>query len=224
MQVRSQLNHVAPGKPQTILVLGADRRKIDVQQHNPTRSDTMILVRLDPKRGGDGDDVAPARPARRRSPATARQDQRGVLASAGRADAADDHARCSGIKIHHVVNVNFWGFREAVDRLGCVYVDVDRTLLPLQPPACRRRRHVRRDRRPGPATRSCAASGRSTTSASATLDSDLVRAARQQDFLRPGQGPDRRQRRLRRPREAAATSSPARCAPTSAARTRSSAC
>ena len=51
VQVRSQLNHVAPGKPQTILVIGDDRRKIDVQQHNPTRSDTMILVRLDPKRG-----------------------------------------------------------------------------------------------------------------------------------------------------------------------------
>jgi len=51
VQVRSQLQDVAPGKPQTILVIGDDRRKIDVRQGNPTRSDTMILVRLDPKKG-----------------------------------------------------------------------------------------------------------------------------------------------------------------------------
>jgi LCP family protein required for cell wall assembly len=30
------------------------------------------------------------------------------------------------IPINHVVNVNFGGFRRAVNRLGCVYVDVDR--------------------------------------------------------------------------------------------------
>ena len=29
------------------------------------------------------------------------------------------------IPIHHYVRVTFWGFRGAVDRLGCVYVDVD---------------------------------------------------------------------------------------------------
>src|SRR3954465_14037285 len=40
VQGRQQLEAVAPGKPQTILVIGDDRRKIDVQQHNPTRSDT----------------------------------------------------------------------------------------------------------------------------------------------------------------------------------------
>ncbi len=31
-----------------------------------------------------------------------------------------------GIDINHVINVNFGGFRRAIDRLGCVYIDVDR--------------------------------------------------------------------------------------------------
>ena len=35
------------GKPQTILVIGSDRRYID-RKSEPARSDTMILVRLDP--------------------------------------------------------------------------------------------------------------------------------------------------------------------------------
>src|SRR6201746_1652047 len=29
-------------------------------------------------------------------------------------------------KINHIINVNFGGFREVVDELGCVYADVDR--------------------------------------------------------------------------------------------------
>src|SRR5687767_10252535 len=49
--VSSLLENVASGKPQTILVIGDDRRKLDVKQGNSTRSDTMILVRLDPKKG-----------------------------------------------------------------------------------------------------------------------------------------------------------------------------
>ena len=41
---------VKPGKPQTILVLGSDRRFVDIKQDNPARSDTMMLVRLDPSK------------------------------------------------------------------------------------------------------------------------------------------------------------------------------
>ena len=32
----------------------------------------------------------------------------------------------TGIPIHHVVNINFGGFREAVNELGCAYIDIDR--------------------------------------------------------------------------------------------------
>ena len=45
------LDDVDPGGPQTILVLGSDRRYIDIKEKNPVRSDTMLLVRLDPSKG-----------------------------------------------------------------------------------------------------------------------------------------------------------------------------
>ena len=32
----------------------------------------------------------------------------------------------TGVPIHHVVNINFTGFADAVNAIGCVYVDVDR--------------------------------------------------------------------------------------------------
>ena len=59
--VKNALDDVPAGKPQTILVLGSDRRFVDIKQDNPARSDTMMLVRLDPQ-GGHRGDVDPARP------------------------------------------------------------------------------------------------------------------------------------------------------------------
>ena len=57
--VEELLADVEPGKPQTILMIGDDRRKSEVldargrelKKPPPTRSDTMILVRLDPSKG-----------------------------------------------------------------------------------------------------------------------------------------------------------------------------
>src|ERR687886_2963589 len=46
--IAGALDNVPAGKPQTILVLGSDRRYIDIKAKNPVRSDTIILVRLDP--------------------------------------------------------------------------------------------------------------------------------------------------------------------------------
>jgi anionic cell wall polymer biosynthesis LytR-Cps2A-Psr (LCP) family protein len=43
--LKGALDDVPAGKPQTILVLGSDRRFVDIKQDNPARSDTMMLVR-----------------------------------------------------------------------------------------------------------------------------------------------------------------------------------
>src|SRR5215207_8639937 len=48
--IKGALDDVPAGKPQTILVLGSDRRFVDIKQDNPARSDTMMLVRLDPSK------------------------------------------------------------------------------------------------------------------------------------------------------------------------------
>ena len=45
------LDGVSAGGPQTILVLGSDRRFVDIKAKNPVRSDTIMLLRLDPSKG-----------------------------------------------------------------------------------------------------------------------------------------------------------------------------
>ena len=49
--IEGALDDVPAGKPQTILVLGSDRRFVDIREKNPVRSDTILVVRLDPARG-----------------------------------------------------------------------------------------------------------------------------------------------------------------------------
>jgi len=49
--IAGALDGVSAGGPQTILVLGSDRRFADIKAKIPARSDTMMLIRLDPSKG-----------------------------------------------------------------------------------------------------------------------------------------------------------------------------
>ena len=75
-----------PGEPQTLMILGSDRRPKDNVEGaaSGARSDTIMLVRLEPGQGGDGDHVAAARPQGRDPGHGVDEDQRGVRRSAGR--------------------------------------------------------------------------------------------------------------------------------------------
>jgi len=184
--VKDELDDVDPGEPQTLLLLGSDERYIDKINHSPTRSDTMILVRLDPSKGatavmsiprdlkveipGHGTDRINAAYSLG-GPALTLKTVRALLRK-GSADGS--------FAIHHTVNINFGGFRRAVDRLGCVFVDVDR-------------RYFNDNSGFGPdyAVIDVNAGYQKLCGSDALdyvrfrhTDSDLVRAARQQDFLR----------------------------------------
>ena len=185
-QVRSQLQNVAPGKPQTILVIGDDRRKIDVQQHNPTRSDTMILVRLDPKRGATAMMSLP-RDLLVDIPGHGRDKLNAAFSYGEDALTLRTIRSLLGIPIHHYVRVTFWGFREAVDRLGCVYVDVDRRYFNDNHPPFGGGGAYAAINVPAGYQKLCGEKALDYVRYR-HLDSDLVRAARQQSFL--GQAKD----------------------------------
>src|SRR4051794_24080467 len=180
------LQDVAPGKPQTILVIGDDRRKIDVQQHNPTRSDTMILVRLDPKRGATAVMSLP-RDLLVDIPGHGRDKLNAAFADGEDALTLKTIRSLLGIPIHHYVRVTFWGFRQAVDRVGCVYVDVDRKYFnDNHPPNGGGGAYAAIDV-PAGYQRLCG--GRALDYVRYRhLDNDLVRAARQQSFLGEAKG------------------------------------
>ena len=104
----------------------------------------------------------------------------------------------TGLDINHVVNINFTGFADAVDAIGGVYVDVDR------------RYYIAEDD-PSDTSAIDIEAGYQLVQGFKALqyvrfrhfDNDLVRAARQQDFLREARQKLPRADDHQRPRRAA---------------------
>ena len=114
----------APGDAKTIMLLGSDHRK-GIRGDKP-RSDTMMLVRLDPDLSVTSvlslpRDLKVDIPGYRNN---ARLNE--AFAAGGARLALRTIQDMTGLKINHVVNIDFKGFRQAVDRIKCVYMDVDR--------------------------------------------------------------------------------------------------
>ncbi len=180
--VAGALDGVDAGDPQTILVLGSDRRFVDKQNKVPARSDTMILIRLDPSKGATAVMSIP-RDLRVDVPGNGRSKINAAYELGGPKLAVKTVRQLLGIPINHVVNINFGGFQRAVDRLGCVFLDVDRRYFnDNMPPAGGGDPYAVIDVDAG-YQRLCGEDALSFVRFR-HLDNDLVRASRQQDFLR----------------------------------------
>lgn len=131
--VKELLADVEPGEPQTILIIGDDRRYADVYASNgklrkrpvATRSDTMILIHLDPSREATAIMSLP-RDLMVDIPGHGRDKLNAAFSHGEDKLALKTIRRLLDLPIHHYVRVTFWGFRGAIDRLKCVYTDVDR--------------------------------------------------------------------------------------------------
>ena len=215
---RARSTASSAGGPQTILVLGSDRRFADIKEKNPARSDTIMLVRLDPSQGRDGRHVDPARPEGRHPRPRRRTRSTPPTRSAARASRSRPIRALLHIPINHVVNVNFGGFRHAVDRLGCVYVDVDRQYFNDNNPPFGGGARLRDDRRPGRLPEALRP-GRARLRALPPLR-HRPRARRAPAGLpAPGQGPDRRRHASSATARSCCGSSASTRRPTSAATT-----
>jgi polyisoprenyl-teichoic acid--peptidoglycan teichoic acid transferase len=186
------------GGPETFLILGSDRRvgaKDSYDRENPPHSDTILLVRFDPEQGQTSvmsipRDLMVNITTKRGETYTDEKinaaytiGNKLAATKGGMLLAAETIERevFPGLKLNGIVDVSFKGFIEVVDTLGCAYVNVDHhyynenvgstetdyTSINLQPGYQKlcyenaldyvRYRHT---------------------------DSDFVRVARQQDFLR----------------------------------------
>jgi LCP family protein required for cell wall assembly len=172
--LRDQLAEVDGGDPQTILIIGSDKR-LDTKG-DPGRSDTAILLRVDPEK---------KRIALLSIPRDLKVNIPGVgvgkfneAYTAGQSDLTLRVVKqLTGLEVSHVVNINFTGFADAVNAIGCVYIDVDRRYY--IPPET------------GTAEINVEAGYQRMCGFNALqyvrfrhFDNDLVRSARQQDFLR----------------------------------------
>ncbi len=175
------------GKPQTILVLGSDRRYIQGvdEKRSQASSDTIILIRL------NADALATTIMSIPRDTHVAIPTKHGIVHTkinaayrfGGDALATRTIERLLGIQINHVIDVGFRGFEHAVDYLGCVYTDVDK-------------RYFNDNSQAIPGVSNYAVINIKPgyqclhgTNALAYVryrhgDSDIVRTARQQDFIR----------------------------------------
>jgi LCP family protein required for cell wall assembly len=174
--IENELDKVDPGSPQTILVLGSDRRFGDGTI--PPRSDTIIVVRLDPNKNATAIMSIP-RDLRVDIPGHGSDKINAAYAEGGPKLTVRTVKQLLQLPISHVVNVNFGGFQRAVNRLGCVYVDIDRRYFNAHggPGG-----YATIDLKPG-YQKLCGKDSLDFVRYRHT-DDDFVRAARQQEFLR----------------------------------------
>jgi LCP family protein required for cell wall assembly len=177
--ISEQLAAIEPDDPQTILIIGSDRRAGDDPDAG-ARSDTTMLLRVD----ADKDvlslfslprdlkvDVPGVGPAKLNE----------AYAAGGEKKTLKTVKRFTGLEINHVVEINFTGFADAVDAIECVYVDIDREYFNVNDGTAAND-YAEIDINAG-YQRLCGLKALQYVRYR-HFDTDLVRAARQQDFLR----------------------------------------
>jgi LCP family protein required for cell wall assembly len=176
-EVQDLLADVPAGDPQTILLLGSDRRFADIGKVRP-RSDTIIVVRLDADENAMAIMSIP-RDLKVHVPGHGTRKINEAYHLGGAKLTITTVRELLNIDINHVINVNFGGFRRAIDRLGCVYIDVDRRYF--NDNTGPGEKYATIDLKPG-YQKLCGAKALDFVRFR-HQDSDFVRAARQQAFL-----------------------------------------
>ena len=177
-KVERILTNTKGGEPQNILILGSDKRASEPE--DPGRSDTTMLLRLDP----DNDAIALMsipRDLKVEIPGVGTDKFSSAFAYGGPKLTLRVVKELTGLPINHVVNVDYLGFVRAVYAIGCVYVDVDRRYYHSNlgvPPS---EQYSEINVQPGYQLM-CGKRALEYVRFRHT-DTDLVRAARQQDFL-----------------------------------------
>ncbi len=123
-----QLAIPLPGKPAVALLLGIDTRA--GPESGSQNTDTMMLVRADPTTHTISLLSFPRDlnvPIYCNGAVVANDRINSALARCGPKGSLETVAKLTGIPINYLITVDFHGFKEIVDRLGGIWIDVDRT-------------------------------------------------------------------------------------------------
>ena len=170
-------------------MIGSDKRagsSVSQDRNSPPHTDTMLLVRMDPQAGQTSIMSIPR-------DLLVNITYRGVTHRNEKINAAYTFGgvplalaqvkhTLGGITINHVVDLNFRAFRHVVDAVGCVYVDVDRRYYHSNAGLPPSQQYSEINIEPG-YHRLCGQTALDYVRYRHT-DSDFVRVARQQDFIR----------------------------------------
>ncbi|MDQ6607835.1 MAG: LCP family protein [Actinomycetota bacterium] len=186
LKLGNELAQANAGGSQTLLLIGSDKRaKTAVDGSSPARSDTMLLVRLDP---GQPDTTLLSVP--RDLKVTIHPDHGAATTQKINAAYSLGGAKLSvktvkqvlGVQINHVIDINFAGFKALVNYLGCIYVQVDRRYYHSNLGLAAADTYDEINIQPG-YQHLCGDDALHYVRYRHN-DTDLVRSARQQDFLR----------------------------------------
>ena len=178
--VQNELAVANPGQPQTILILGSDKRPGELGKEFGARSDTTILVRI----ASDQITVLSIpRDLKVNIPGHGIDKFNAAYSIGGAKLTVKVVKQLTGIQdINHVVNVDFTGFADAVNSIGCVYVDVDHHYYHSNVGLAPIDQYAEIDI-PAGYQRMCGYNSLQYVRYRHD-DNDLVRSARQQEFLR----------------------------------------
>ena len=187
--ITNRLDTVEGGEPQTIMILGSDKRPELKGDSFRGLSDTTMLLRVDPDKNAIALFSLP-RDLRVNIPGFGTDKLNAAYAYGGPEltlrtvqELTQTPAAPQGLEINHVVNIDFEGFARAVNAIECVYVDVDRryfntnddSLTPADD-------YEEIDIQPG--YQALCGFDALDYARFRHTDNDVIRAARQQDFLR----------------------------------------
>jgi len=177
-KLKRYLASVDGGEPENILILGSDKRAN--LKEDPGRSDTTMLLRLNP----DADTISVMsipRDLKVEIPNYGTEKFNAAYTFGGPKLTLQVVKELTGLPINHVVNVDFLGFVRAVDAIGCVYVDVDRRYFHSNVGVPPSEQYSEINVQPGYQLL-CGKKALQYVRYRHT-DTDLVRSARQQDFI-----------------------------------------
>jgi LCP family protein required for cell wall assembly len=166
------------GEPENILIIGSDKRASEPE--DPGRSDTTLLLRLDPDKNAIALMSIP-RDLKVEIPGFGTEKFNAAFTYGGPKLTLQVVKELTGLPINHVVNVDYLGFVKAVDAIDCVYVDVDRRYYHSNVGVPPSEEYAEINVQPGYQLL-CGKKALQYVRYRHT-DTDLVRAARQQDFL-----------------------------------------
>jgi len=175
-----ELSPVVSGSPQTIMIAGSDRRHGDKKLGLKPRSDTIILARIDPGKGVAL--LSLPRDLKVEIPGHGTDKLNVAYTLGGSKLAIKTVKQLTGLAINHYVDVSFHGFAEGVNALGCVYVDIDRRYFNNNAGLGFGGNYAVINVKPG-YQKMCGQRALEYVRYRHT-DNDIVRGARQQDFLR----------------------------------------
>jgi LCP family protein required for cell wall assembly len=185
-KLKNALAENDPGEPQNILVIGSDKRAGPSGEFEEAgRSDTTMIIRLDPSQGRIAALSIP-RDLKVDIPDVGTEKFNAAYSYGGAKKTLQVVKELTGLKINHVVNVDFLGFVRAVDAIDCVYTDVDRRYYHSNEGLSASEQYAEINIQPGYQLL-CGKKALQYVRYRHT-DTDIVRSARQQSFISNARG------------------------------------